>query len=343
LIACNDLSGKWGGIDAFCVDPNDMRSRVMRHLFGDLLATVLLERAISQHRIRYILINYATLALKTRRAWEKLDVKVFVHCHGIDIHVDAKAEQWPHHNIYPRCYMEQLRQLSDRVIYIANSHHTRNCLTNIGIPQSRIEVKMFGVEEHGEMTGSVRRKGKPLVLLFLGRLVDFKGPDLVIKAFELARRKGLLAELIIAGDGPLMPTCELLRDGSPFRDEIRILGPVDRRTSQELYQQADIFVCHHRKGPLSNREEAFGVTMIEAMSYGLPIITGKSGGIVESVIHGQTGFLVAPGDVDAYVEHLMLLGADSAERERIGRNGVLHVQENFSLVKEKECLLKFLS
>ena len=78
--------------------------------------------------------------------------------------------------------------------------------------------------------------------------------------------------------------------------------------------------------------------MIEAMSYGLPIITGRSGGVSESVVHGKTGFLVDPGDIETYVGHLLRLSRDPLERAAIGVNAVKHVRENFSLLKEEQSL-----
>jgi glycosyltransferase involved in cell wall biosynthesis len=341
LIACDDVSGQWHGIDTFCLNRKDIPSRSLRKLVGQYPTLMLLKIAIKKRKIRKILINYATMAVETRRAWADLNVEVFVHCHGVDVHFDAKSEQWPHQNIHPANYLEAVRKLAGRVIFIANSQHTKNILIQQGIAESSIRLKLFGVEDRGD-TPKSHEANRPLKLLFLGRLVDCKGPDLVIKAFDLACARGLSAELIIAGDGHLLNTCELLKNDSPFKGRIKIHGPVDRDAAARLYREADIFVCHHRRGPISNREEAFGVTMIEAMSYGLPIITGRSGGVGESVVHGETGFLVEPGDINAYVEHLLRLGSNAAERTRIGANGIRHVRQNFSLLKEKQSLIKIL-
>lgn len=342
LIACDDVAAPWHGIDTFCLHRKDIFSRALRKFMGTRPWLMLLNRAIRRRKIRKMLINYATMAVATRPAWEDLDVEVFVHCHGFDVHFDARSDFWPHQNIHPDNYVEAVRDLSQRVTYIANSQHTKNKLLQQGIPVSQIRLKMFGVEEHNGLSRASAACDGPLKLLYLGRLIDCKGPDLVIKAFDLACQRGLLAELVIAGDGPLLNTCELLKYDSAFGNRIKILGPVDRGAAARLYQEADVFLGHHRRGPISNREEAFGVTLIEAMSYGLPILTGRSGGVIESVVHGETGFLVEPGDIESYVAYLLRLGRDVAKRVEMGRNGINHVRENFTLLKEKQSLVRIL-
>ena len=228
LIACEDAPGPWRGINTFRMSRNDFLSRALRKLFGNNSSLMLLKLAIKRRNIKKLLINFATMAVQTRRAWEDLNVEVFVHCHGWDVHFDARSDKWPHPNIHSTNYIEAVRKLSNRVIYIANSQHTKNILMQNGIPELRIRLKRFGVEDRGDTPSSGKQASRQLKLLYLGRLVDFKGPDLVIKAFDVACGRGLSAELVVAGDGPLLSTCELLATDSPFKDKIRIHGPVDR-------------------------------------------------------------------------------------------------------------------
>jgi glycosyltransferase involved in cell wall biosynthesis len=96
------------------------------------------------------------------------------------------------------------------------------------------------------------------------------------------------------------------------------------------------------KGSLSNQEEAFGVSIIEAMGAGLPVVTGESGGIKETVIPNKTGFLFTPGDVKAHAQYLIKLAENHVMRARMGKNAYQHVLENFTLENEKKTLLKIL-
>lgn len=78
--------------------------------------------------------------------------------------------------------------------------------------------------------------------------------------------------------------------------------------------------------------------MIEAMAWGLPVLGGRCGGVTESVVEGETGYLVEPGDVDTYTRRLIQLGEDRAERLRLGQNGMDRVRRHFSPAQERDSL-----
>ncbi|NET30421.1 MAG: glycosyltransferase family 4 protein [Cyanothece sp. SIO1E1] len=302
-----------------------------------------LRRYIKKSRVDKLLIHFADMALITLEAWLDLDVEVFVYCHGYDIHFDARNDTWPYASRHPHDYAERVFRLSDRVTFFANSQHTQNKLQAIGVPAENIQLIYYGVELPEQLPEyPIKAKDELLNLLFLGRLVDFKGPDLVIKSFEQACKQGLNAKLTIAGDGNLMPMCQLLVYESPYGDRIQFVGPVDRQRAAKLFAEADIFVNHQRLGPLSNREEAFGVTMLEAMSRGLPVLTTRSGGIEESVIDGETGFLVETGSLSAFVDRLLALAGSPETRKQFAQNGRRHIKKNFPLERQASQLLSSL-
>ena len=324
------------------IRPGSRFRRLVRAAVGGEVELQLLALLLKTQGIKRILINYATMAVATLRAWENTNTKVFVYCHGWDIHLHARSEAWPHKLVHNREYAEKLRGLSSRVTFIANSEFTKGVLVEAGIPEQVIRVNYFGVPTPALDHRTEKASQRELRLLFLGRLMDCKGPDLVIKSFEKAVTRGLHGRLIIAGDGPVLNACELLKADSKFSRLIEIRGPVDETQAHRLYSEADLFVCLHRKGPITQREEAFGVTIIEAMSYGLPVITGRSGGVPESVRHGETGFLVEPGDVDAHSNYILRLATDAGERRRIGLAAARHVQKNFSPRQEQDGLFRIL-
>lgn len=176
----------------------------------------------------------------------------------------------------------------------------------------------------------MREAATCLTILYLGRLIDCKGPDRVIEAFVEARSRGLQARLIIAGDGPLREKCESIRDRSAFHDSIVFRGAVDEAEGARLLREADIFTAHHCKGPVSNQIEAFGVSIVEAMAAALPVVVGRSGGVPEIVRSGVDGFMVEPGDVQSHAEALLVLGASEETRREMGINGWRRAGECFS-------------
>lgn len=291
---------------------------------------------VKKYEIDAILVHYLGTVARFQHLWGEVDLPIYAHCHGFDVTWDLRHSDPPHPPVHSESYQSCLMGLPDNFTFIANSRYSAKRLREIGIPPRRIIVKYIGVPvspvfpERESFEG-----GRKLSILYLGRLIDCKGPDKVIQAFELASKKGLNGELVVAGDGPLRGICETLRNRSPFRERIKILGIVDAETGKRLRKNADIFTAHNCKGPQTNQEEALGVSILEAMADGLPVVAGSSGGVLETVVDGETGFLVPPGDVERHADALLQLSHDEELRKKMGYRGWLRVKENFSEEKER--------
>jgi glycosyltransferase involved in cell wall biosynthesis len=209
-------------------------------------------------------------------------------------------------------------------------------LIDAGIPTKHIRLKYYGVPV--PPICKTHNGREELKILHLGRLVDFKSPDRTIKAFEIARSRGLHGKLIIAGEGPLRVTCESLKARSPYRDSIQLLGAVTMDYAKELLRDADIYTQHSIKGEISRQSECFGVSVIEAMAAGLPVVSTRSGGIKETVVDGETGILLSPGDVEGQADAICRLADDPALRQKLGSAGHKRVSENFTMEKEAKML-----
>lgn len=297
-------------------------------------------REIKRADITRILCHYGEFAARFMDVWRTVDTPLYIHFHGYDATFDLRRADNAHKQHFPASYLPAIKELADRAILIANSRFTESLLVDAGIPSGRIEVKHLGVAS----PDTIKKHGKvaDIRILHLGRLVDFKSPDRTIMAFEMARSRGLQGQLVIAGDGPLRVTCELLRMRSPYGDSIEILGEVNAEYAQRLLSEADIYTQHNIKGEISRQTECFGVSVVEAMAMGLPIVGTRSGGVQETVVDGVTGFLVAPGDVEAQAEALLRLGADADLRQRLGDAGHMRVKARFSMELERQRLLSIL-
>lgn len=295
-----------------------------------------LQAELKRSGITHILCNYGELAVAFMDTWDVVDLPLFVHFHGYDATFDICVDSCPGKEYFPDTYLPAIRLLSKRAVFIANSVYTKSLLESAGVAPNRIEVKYFGVpvpphkKQHTDDSW--------VTVLHLGRLVDFKSPDRTIEAFEIACSRGLNGQLIIAGDGPMRVTCELLRLRSPYRDSIRILGEVSTAQAERLLQEADIFTQHNIKGEISRQSECFGVSVVEAMAMGLPVVGTRSGGVLETVVDGETGILVEPGDVHAQAEAILMLACDPNQRNAFGMAGRQRIQMHFSIDAEKRRL-----
>ena len=146
-----------------------------------------------------------------------------------------------------------------------------------------------------EIPEQPRIEADPPEILFAGRLAEEKGvEELAVAAVGM--------NLVVAGDGPL-------RHLFP-----QALGLIPHDELEQLYGRAAIFV-------LPSRSEGFGVVAAEAMAYGLPVVAGRTGGLTDLVIDGETGVLVPPRRPDLLREALERLLADRELRQRMGSAG----------------------
>jgi len=286
--------------------------------------------AAKNSNVEVIFMHYLTTAVRFKSVLKIIDKPVYVHCHGYDVMWDVMVSGVPAHD---ESYPQKVRELPDNIIFIGNSNQTIQRLVKIGIPTNRVVLKYLGVEVPNKFIFNGEEKNY-LTVLYLGRLIDFKGPDLVIRAFEIACEQGFQGELIMAGDGPLRDTCELLVAHSKFKNRIKLLGAVDADTGRELRKKADIFTAHNCKGPLSNQEEAFGVTIVEAMAEGIPIVNANNGSIKELLQNGVTAILVEPGDIHAHAEGFLRLYNDKNLCEELAKKAWEHARKNFTLEVE---------
>jgi len=266
---------------------------------------------------------------------------LFVHCHGIDVTWEVYSLKRKWRKLWWGDYVKEVKKLPLNVFFIANSISTKRKLENIGISSERIYVSNPGVPIPLEVKYKDPQK-KWLKFLFIGRLIDVKGPDLTILAFERACEMGLNGELILAGDGNLRSVCEKLSDESAFSERIKILGAVSAAEGERLRNEADVFTAHSRKGTDSLQEEAFGVAFVEAMAAGLPVVTGASGSLPEIVRNRIDGILFNPGDIEAHARSLFEIAGNPELRISMGRSAALRAKENYSIEQENRGLIKIL-
>jgi colanic acid/amylovoran biosynthesis glycosyltransferase len=288
-------------------------------------------KAVKSINADTIICQYGTLAVELHSVLQGLPHRIFIHVHGGDTE-----------DFQDDIYWERLRELSQHCIILSNSEHVSDRLIKRGIAPERIILKYLGVEIPNEKSKH-HYKVQDITVLHLGRLVDCKSPDRTIMAFDRACENGLQGQLIIAGDGPLLVTCQLFRARSRFSDRIHLLGAVSKEQATKLFSDADIFTLHAITGEITGQSEAFGVSIVEAMAASLPVVTCPVGGIVEIVIPGHTGILTTPGSIAEHADALLTLANDPNLRNVMGNAGRQRVYEKFSVENEKQMLLQILN
>jgi D-inositol-3-phosphate glycosyltransferase len=142
------------------------------------------------------------------------------------------------------------------------------------------------------------------VILQLGRMVPRKGVDTIIRAFSMVRRRyGIPAKLLVVGGdeaGPERGRLESIAREEGICDQVIFAGRCGRESLRWYYSAADLFAS-------TPWYEPFGITPVEAMACGTPVIGSNVGGIKFTVRDGETGYLVPPKSPDVVAEKIAYL------------------------------------
>jgi rhamnosyl/mannosyltransferase len=181
-----------------------------------------------------------------------------------------------------------------------------------------IDLETFGRNNLPELR-AIQEKYGPALLLAVGRLVPYKGFEVLLQAMT-----GLDATLILIGSGPLQKSLEKMIDTLGLQAKVHLLGQVNDIVP--YYKAARMLVM-----PSINRAEAFGLVQIEAMAAGTPVVnTQIASGVPEVSVHGITGITVPPGNPQALTQAIRLLLNNPETRESYGQAAALRARERFS-------------
>jgi glycosyltransferase involved in cell wall biosynthesis len=169
--------------------------------------------------------------------------------------------------------------------------------------------------------------GPPRVLT-VGRLVEKKGHDTLIRAAGLLRDEGVAFTLRIAGDGPEWPRLQRLVHELDLAGHVMFLGPVNTIEVQAEYGSASVFALGCRQLPNGDRDGLPNV-LLEAMVQALPVVGTAQPGIVEAIEHERTGLLVDTDNPAALAGALRRVLTGTELARRLGANAQVSVRERF--------------
>ncbi len=238
---------------------------------------------------------------------------IILHTHSADFHLFySQLPQWL------RQWLSWSFRKSTRFIVLSDSWK-KFYIENLGLKSEQVIVLPNPVKIPVQIPQRI--DSKQIFFLFLGRIGERKGAFDLIQAFaSIPAAQQSQAKLVMAGDGDaekarsLIPTLNL-------SDHITILDWVDQEKRDELLTKADVFV-------LPSYNEGLPMALLEAMSWGLAVITTPVGGIPEIVTQNQNGLLVNPGDIQQLSEAMQSLISDENLRISLGNNariGVKHL------------------
>lgn len=213
--------------------------------------------------------------------------------------------------------------------YAKESEVLRKFKSKIEIIPNFVDEKKFNPEINPKYIKERYSLKNKKVILFVGRLVPYKGVSYLIDAFSLVKKKIKNAKLLIVGSGPLENE---LKKKSENINDILFIKPRDLELPL-IFRSADVFVL-----PSITRQEAFGIVLLEAMSSAIPCISTKISGM--PFVLGDAGILVEPKNSKQLSEAIIKILSDETLAKELGRKARIRVEENFTKDKAVNKLIK---
>ena len=222
-----------------------------------------------------------------------------------------------------------LQQKAGRALKMVTiSEFNRTFLESIGVPKEKLAIVRCGVSFRFLPPARQFQKQERYRLGTLGRLVEKKGIDVLIRAIAELQDRPYRVELSIAGDGPLREELKALADSLDVAQFVTFEGAMAHGDVASWMRGLDAFVLACKKNRNGDMD-GIPVVLMEAMSQSVPVISTRISGIPELIIHDLTGLLANPGDhrdLSVQLDRLM----DSPDlRERLVREAARHVEQEF--------------
>jgi len=216
---------------------------------------------------------------------------------------------------------------SDKVTAIS-SYTAREVRELVPDDEVAVEVIPYTITVTAKLNQESQAKPLLPLVLYVGRLVERKGVEYLIRAFAEVVRE-VPSELVIVGKGPEDERLHQLTEKLNLVQKVHFKGWVSQDELEQLYNQCNVFVLPaiiDSKGDT----EGLGVVLLEAMSYMKPVVASNLGGITDIVKDRETGLLVNEKDPHGLSEAIKSLLSDPSLAASLAKRGYEHVQKQFS-------------
>jgi rhamnosyl/mannosyltransferase len=226
--------------------------------------------------------------------------------------------------VFRRFYLFPLLKFSKRIIATSQNYVEGSSILRKF--RNKVDVIPLGVDIRKFRPLRVKRPKKKL-LLFLGRLFPYKGLEYLLQAIKIVSEKRKDFILYIVGEGKLRKKLEGMAKNWKIENFVKFTGKVSDKQAIKYYNLCDIFIL-----PSIHKSEAFGISQLEAMACGKPVIsTNLKGSAVPWINqHMKTGLIVEPKNSNALAEAILYLLENEKLRKRMGMNARKRVLKFFT-------------
>ncbi len=246
--------------------------------------------------------------------------------HGSDFQVDLGSD-------------ELLREMCEQAEFvIAVCDYSRDLLREL-CPDSASKIKRIynGLYPENFPTPKKPASGRPLQVLSVGRLIEFKGFHILIDALAQAKSSGLSAELTIIGEGPWEQRLKKQAKELELEASVHFAGRRSQLEVRSMLQQSDVFALACTRDQ-SGGTDLLPTVITEAMFSSLPVISTRIAGVPEMISHGATGLLVEHGQPQLLAQALRQIAAMPDRGRAMGQNARAMATEKFHIDKTSQQL-----
>jgi glycosyltransferase involved in cell wall biosynthesis len=208
-----------------------------------------------------------------------------------------------------------------------NTPYTRGLVPAVFRKKTHV---LLGGAEVSEAVINPKLDGRMATILFVGRLIERKGEDDLIRALQLVQEKCPQSRLVLVGDGPDRKRLEELSKSLDLSSDVEFRGTLIGRPLNDAYEESSVVVLpsKHVKGDSSS--ETLGLTLIEASMHAKPLVGTLHGGIPEIVKDGINGFLVPENSPSDLAAALVRILSDEELGKRLGKNALEMAENRFT-------------
>jgi glycosyltransferase involved in cell wall biosynthesis len=267
---------------------------------------------------------------------QSLNVPIVCTLQGEDLFLDGLQEP------YRREALDLIREQIEHVdsFLSVSEYYARFMPGYLGIPAEKIQVVPLGINPQGFELRERNRRG-PFTIGFLGRVAPEKGLHVLAEAYRILRKSGELSEARLEAAGYMAADCKpyleeiqkhLKRAG--LDGEFQYRGVLDRAEKIAFLRKLDVMSLP------ATYDEPKGVSLLEAMACGVPLVQPRRGAFTEIVENTGGGLLVQPDDPESLAAGIMKLVKDKQLAEELSANGFRGVREQYTAVNMADRVLE---
>lgn len=259
---------------------------------------------------------------------KRVKVPLITTLHGFDVTVTAKDLLASRSPAWINYLFRQnaLKQQGDKFICVSN-FIAEQALRN-GFPEKKLIQHYIGIDtdkyqqrDESEDTG---------IILHVARLVEKKGTSVLLNALHQIKKSEKNVQLVIIGDGPLLPQLKAQVTALDIETNVRFVGAILHAEVMQWMRKASMLVLPSLTAKTGDAE-GLGMVLLEAAVTGVPVIGTNHGGIPEVVLDAKTGFLVEENNSNELAERMLTLVRDSGLKRAFGSNGRERVRQCFDI------------